>query len=151
MQPGHCLLLKAVVGDADDSTLLAGVTELRRILAVPFAEFAVYRGLRTPDLYAYGVLEGAAHPTDGDLHRFAAMARQLPAFAASAPARTPPARIEQLNAAVRRVLTSESYRKRLLESGAEPVPSSPGELAALVKTDTAKWGRIIRDKKIKGE
>jgi tripartite-type tricarboxylate transporter receptor subunit TctC len=72
-------------------------------------------------------------------------------YALFAPARTPPARIEQLNAAVRRVLTSESYRKRLLESGAEPVPSSPEQLAALVKTDTAKWGRIIRDKKIKGE
>jgi tripartite-type tricarboxylate transporter receptor subunit TctC len=49
------------------------------------------------------------------------------------------------------VLTSESYRKRLLESGAEPMPSSPEQLAALVKADTAKWGRIIRDKKIKGE
>ena len=86
MQPGHCLLLKAVVGDADDSALLAGLTELRQILAVPFAEFAVYRGLRTPGMYAYGVLEGAAYPTDGDLHRFEAMARQLPAFATFAPA-----------------------------------------------------------------
>jgi len=86
VQPGHCLLLKAVVGDADDSTLLAGLTELRGFLAVPFAEFAVYRGLRTPDLYAYGVLDGAAHPTDGDLHRFEAIARQLPAFATFAPA-----------------------------------------------------------------
>ena len=54
-------------------------------------------------------------------------------YALFAPARTPPARIEQLNAAVRRVLTSESYRKRLLESGAEPVPSSPEQLAALVR------------------
>ena len=27
----------------------------------------------------------------------------------------------------------------------------PEQLAALVKADTAKWGRIIRDKKIKGE
>ena len=86
MQPGHCLLLKVVVGDADDPTLLAGVTELRRILAVSFAEFAVYRGLRTPDLYAYGALEGAAVPTDGDLRRFEAMATQLPAFATFAPA-----------------------------------------------------------------
>jgi tripartite-type tricarboxylate transporter receptor subunit TctC len=72
-------------------------------------------------------------------------------YALFAPAKTPPARIEQLNAAVRRVLTSDSYRKRLLESGAEPMPSSPAQLAALVKADTAKWGRIIRDKKIKGE
>jgi tripartite-type tricarboxylate transporter receptor subunit TctC len=72
-------------------------------------------------------------------------------YALFAPAKTPPARIEQLNAAVRRVLTSESYRKRLLESGAEPMPTSPGELAALVLADTAKWGKIIRDRKIKGE
>ncbi len=72
-------------------------------------------------------------------------------YALFAPSRTPPARIEQLNAAVRRVLTSEPYRKRLLDSGAEPMPSSPDQLAALVKADTAKWGRIIRDKKIKGE
>jgi tripartite-type tricarboxylate transporter receptor subunit TctC len=68
-----------------------------------------------------------------------------------APARTPPARIEQLNAAVRRVLAAEPYRKRLLDSGAEPMPSSPEQLAALVKADTAKWGRIIHDKKIRGE
>jgi tripartite-type tricarboxylate transporter receptor subunit TctC len=72
-------------------------------------------------------------------------------YALFAPAKTPPARIEQLNAAVRRVLTSESYRRRLLESGAEPMPSTPEQLAALVKADTAKWGQIIRDKKIKGE
>jgi tripartite-type tricarboxylate transporter receptor subunit TctC len=72
-------------------------------------------------------------------------------YALFAPANTRRTRIDDLNAAVRRVLTSESYRKRLLESGAQPMPSSPEQLAALVKADTAKWGRIIRDKKIKGE
>lgn len=68
-----------------------------------------------------------------------------------APVKTPPARIEQINAAVRRALTSEPYRQRLLGSGAEPMPSSPEQLGALVKADTAKWGRIIREKKIKAE
>ena len=68
-----------------------------------------------------------------------------------APAKTPPARIEQINAAVRRVLTSEPYRQRLLDAGAEPMPSSPEQLAVLVRADTVKWGRIIRDKKIKAE
>jgi len=86
MKPGHCLLLKAVVDDSDDATLLAGLIELRRILTVPFAEFAVYRGLQTPDLYAYGLLEGAAYRADRDLRRFNALARQLPLFATSAPA-----------------------------------------------------------------
>ena len=72
-------------------------------------------------------------------------------YALFAPAKTPPARIAELNAAVRRVLTSDPYRKRLLDSGAEPMPTSPEQLDQLVKADTAKWGRIIRDKKIKGE
>jgi tripartite-type tricarboxylate transporter receptor subunit TctC len=72
-------------------------------------------------------------------------------YALFAPAKTPPARIEQLNAAVRRVLASEPYRSRLVDSGADPAPGSPDQLAALVKSDSAKWGRIIRDKKIKGE
>jgi tripartite-type tricarboxylate transporter receptor subunit TctC len=72
-------------------------------------------------------------------------------YALFAPARTPPARIEVLNAAVRHVLTSEPYRKRLIDSGTEPMPSSPEQLAMRVKDDTAKWGRIIRDKKIRGE
>jgi hypothetical protein len=86
VQSAHCLLLKAVLDDSDDSTLLSGLAELRRIPTVPFAEFAVYRGLQTPDLYAYGVLEGAAYTADPDLQRFDAMARQLRLFAASAAA-----------------------------------------------------------------
>ena len=72
-------------------------------------------------------------------------------YALFAPASTPPARIADLNKAVRKVLTTDPYRSRLLDSGAEPMPGSPDELAALVKGDTAKWGKIIRDKKIKGE
>ena len=72
-------------------------------------------------------------------------------YALFAPAKTPPARIDELNKAVRRVLTTEPYRTRLLDSGTEPMPGSPEDLLALVKTDTAKWGRIIKDKKIKGE
>lgn len=72
-------------------------------------------------------------------------------YALFAPAKTPPARIGQLNAAVRRVLSAEPYRSRLIDSGADPAPGSPGDLAALAQSDGAKWGRIIRDKKIKGE
>jgi tripartite-type tricarboxylate transporter receptor subunit TctC len=72
-------------------------------------------------------------------------------YALFAPAKAPPARVGELNAAIRAVLTSDAYRKRLVESGAEPSPSTPEQLAALVKTDGAKWGRIIRDKKIVGE
>jgi len=72
-------------------------------------------------------------------------------YALFAPAKTPQAKIDELNAAVRKVLMSEPYRTRLVESGAEPRPSSPAELAAVVTADTAKWGKIIREKGIKDE
>ena len=72
-------------------------------------------------------------------------------YALFAPAKTPQAKIDEINAAVRKVLTSEPYRTRLSESGAEPRSSTPAELAALVNADTAKWGKIVREKGIKEE
>jgi len=72
-------------------------------------------------------------------------------YALYAPAKTPQAKIDELNAAMRKVLTSEPYRTRLLESGAEPRPSTPAELSALATSDSAKWGKLIREKGIKDE
>jgi tripartite-type tricarboxylate transporter receptor subunit TctC len=42
-------------------------------------------------------------------------------------------------------------RDRLLQSGAEPAPSTPQELAALLRQDTDKWARLIKAKAIKAE
>ena len=63
----------------------------------------------------------------------------------------PTADVARLNLALRRTLATESVRAKLMASGAEPAASSPEELATLMKNDTAKWGKIIRDKKIKPE
>jgi len=48
-------------------------------------------------------------------------------------------------------LAIEKVRSKLIGSGAEPAPSSPEEPATLLKKDMAKWGKIIREKKIRGE
>ena len=64
---------------------------------------------------------------------------------------TAPAEVERLNQAVKRTLANEGVRSKLMASGAEPSASSPAELALLLKNDTAKWGKVIRDKKIKPE
>jgi tripartite-type tricarboxylate transporter receptor subunit TctC len=42
-------------------------------------------------------------------------------------------------------------KARLLDTGADPAPSTPAELAALLKRDTDKWAKLIHDKKIKAE
>lgn len=63
----------------------------------------------------------------------------------------PAADIDRLNLAVKRTLANDGVRAKLLASGAEPAASSPAELALLLKNDTAKWGKVIRDKKIRPE
>lgn len=72
-------------------------------------------------------------------------------YALFAPVKTPAATVQALSEAVRRALNHPALKTRLLDSGAEPAPSTPAELAAVLKQDTDKWARLIRDKKIKPE
>jgi tripartite-type tricarboxylate transporter receptor subunit TctC len=59
--------------------------------------------------------------------------------------------LERINQAVRRTLANEGVRSKLIASGAEPSASSSAELSTLLKNDMAKWGRVIRDKKVKAD
>ena len=85
MQANHTLLLRAVVGDADDAAVLRGLAELRLSLGIGLAEFAVYRGVRTPDLYAYAATGSAAQLSPEELRRFATIAGRIPLLAGAAP------------------------------------------------------------------
>jgi tripartite-type tricarboxylate transporter receptor subunit TctC len=62
-----------------------------------------------------------------------------------------PAQAERLAAALRNALANESVRGRLEASGAQPAASTPAQLAALLKSDTAKWGRLVKAKAIKAD
>jgi tripartite-type tricarboxylate transporter receptor subunit TctC len=62
---------------------------------------------------------------------------------------TPAKLTDATNQALRRVLANEGVKSRLMASGAEPAPSSPAELAALLARDSAKWSAVVRAKKIK--
>jgi len=66
-------------------------------------------------------------------------------------AKTPPATIAAINEAVRRTLATPAVSEKLVASGAVPASSTPQELAAIVKRDTEKWGRLIKAKKITPE
>lgn len=64
---------------------------------------------------------------------------------------TPPAEVERVNQALRRTLENDSVKSRLIAAGVLPAPGTPAALAALQKTDSEKWARIIKLKNIKGE
>ena len=62
---------------------------------------------------------------------------------------TPAAEIDRVNQAVRRSLNTEAVKSKLQASGAEVSPSTPAELATLLKNDSAKWARVVKAKNIK--
>lgn len=72
-------------------------------------------------------------------------------YALFAPARTPAATVEALSKAVRRALENPALREKLVQSGAEPAPSTPKELGKLLKADAQKWAALIRAKNIRPE
>ena len=64
-------------------------------------------------------------------------------------AQTPAAVINQLNQEIALVLRTPEAREKIFSMGSEAVSSSPHELAAIVKSDIAKWGKLIKDAGIK--
>jgi tripartite-type tricarboxylate transporter receptor subunit TctC len=68
-----------------------------------------------------------------------------------APAGTPRPIIERLNKELCAALVTEEVRHRLLQEGAEPMPTTPDEHAAVIDREERKWSVIIRSAGIKAE
>ena len=68
-----------------------------------------------------------------------------------APAKTPRAVIDKLNARLAAVLAMPDVAQRLSVQGAEPRASTPEELRRFMQEDTKRLGGIIRSAGIKGE
>lgn len=65
------------------------------------------------------------------------------------PAGLPKPVFTRLHGAIMKALASPDVRERLLAIGMEPVANSPEEFAAQVKSDIARWGKVIREANIK--
>lgn len=61
-----------------------------------------------------------------------------------APAKTPREIINKVNEAMRSTLQSPDVKKRLATDGTEPVGSSPEEFARFLRSETEKWGKVVR-------
>jgi tripartite-type tricarboxylate transporter receptor subunit TctC len=59
--------------------------------------------------------------------------------------------IDRLSAALRKVVKQEPLNTKLVQSGSEPVGSTPEELDKVLRKDIAKWSRLIKTKKITAE
>jgi tripartite-type tricarboxylate transporter receptor subunit TctC len=85
------------------------------------------------------------------------VAEFVPGFEAStwqgigAPKDTPGDIVDKLNGAINATLAEPGIKTRLAELGSLPTPMSPADFAALIVTETEKWGNVIRTAKIKLE
>jgi tripartite-type tricarboxylate transporter receptor subunit TctC len=61
-----------------------------------------------------------------------------------APAGTPRPIIERLNKELRAALASDDVRKRIINEGAEPEPTTPEQHAAVIDREVTKWSAVIR-------
>ena len=67
------------------------------------------------------------------------------------PKGTPAALVEQLSKQIAGAMHSPEVGKRLTADSSEPVGSSPADFAAHIRTETARWGPIIKQAGIKAE
>ena len=65
------------------------------------------------------------------------------------PAGTPKDIIARLNSEYAKAVADPAVHKKLVEAGVEPVTSTPEQMAAYVKSETAKWAQVIKLAEIK--
>ena len=67
-----------------------------------------------------------------------------PWFGVLAPARTPSAIVNRLHQEMVTTLRVPSLRERLVRDGVDPVGNSPQEFAAFIRSEMAKWGKVVK-------
>ena len=138
-----------------------------------------YRGTTAlvPDLLAGRITMGFANIVnmlplvkDGKLRAFAVTSRKrsalvpdlptlaesgfpgyeaVPWFGLMAPAGTPQAIIDRLHAETVKALALPDARAALVNQGLDVIGGTPAELAALIRTETPYWAKVIKDAGIK--
>jgi len=61
------------------------------------------------------------------------------------PAGTPPEAIDKLREAYIKAVNDPGVRQKLVEAGVEPLESTPQQMADYMKSEIAKWAKVIKD------
>lgn len=69
-------------------------------------------------------------------------------FGVFVPAQTPKPIISKLNDEIRKMLSDAEVQKRIVDSGADPASSSPEEFTAFVRSELARWDKVVKEARI---
>lgn len=72
-------------------------------------------------------------------------------FGVFGPAGLPRPIVDRMNAGMNRVLQDPAVRARFAQLGFEPAGGTPGQFAGMVRTETAKWRKVIQEAHVKAE
>lgn len=85
------------------------------------------------------------------------VASQIPDFVTGswqgllAPANTPPAVLDKLQAAVQRIVAQPEFAKHLQDLGSEPSPMTRQQITEWMRAESQRWGKVVKDNNIKAE
>lgn len=68
-----------------------------------------------------------------------------------APAKTPAPLVKTMNGIIVKILNEPEVAKKLSAQGADPAPGTPDDLGRYMKTDDARWKKVIRTAGLKPE
>jgi tripartite-type tricarboxylate transporter receptor subunit TctC len=109
---------------------------------------SIWASVQAGKLRALGVVSLQPTPAAPELP---ALTQRLPEFEVTswqgilAPAGTPDTIVAKIAAEIRRVLGDPQFAKMMLETGAVMTADTPGEFAAFMTADHAKWEKVIRE------
>ena len=132
------------------NALLAGQVEMTFAIAssvIPHVRASRLRAIALTGARPSSIVAGVPTIAESGLPGYEAI--QTIGFLA--PARTPPDIVAKLQQETSRVLQRADVRERLLNVGAEPVGGTAAEFAGLIKSDMAKWGKLIREAGIRDQ
>jgi tripartite-type tricarboxylate transporter receptor subunit TctC len=164
-----------------NGTVVHLTAEAFKTQAGVFITHIPYRGtaLSVPDLISGkvqvlfdSIVSGLPHVKDGKLKALAVtsakrspLAPEIPTVSESGlpgfesdtwfgiygPKNMPADVVARLNAEFNKAIQAPEVKERLAKLGAESVGGTPAQFAAMVKKDSARWGKLIKDRKITAE
>nr|WP_254615991.1 tripartite tricarboxylate transporter substrate binding protein [Cupriavidus basilensis] len=124
------------------SDLLAGQINLMFDSSVaPYVKSGKLRALAVTSAKRSPVLPDVPTMAEAGLPGYEATAW----FGILAPAGTPPSIVDKLNRNLVAILRDAEMRKWMQSQGADAIGDTPSEFAAYIKTETAKWARVVKE------